>query len=240
MAPLTPPAGTRPDLSRLLVALDYDGTVTDHEYNVLAFQRLTGDAWRVFEDAVERGEMSHAECLERQVGLVTVSKRELLAADTDEVELAPGFAHFLREVVAGGARVAVISAGYREAIEQVWRREGLPPVELFASEIVPRDGAPGPPWTVTMDPRLGDCPTCGPGACKAGVLRRLRRAGDAVAVFGDGTSDLCLAREAGIVFARGVLAALCEREGIAYHRLSDYRLALAQLTAWMTPPTTTP
>ena len=102
MAPLTPPAGTRPDLSRLLLALDYDGTVTDHEYNVLAFQRLTGDAWRVFEDAVERGEMSHAECLERQVGLVTVSKRELLAANTDEVALAPGFAGFLEALVAGG------------------------------------------------------------------------------------------------------------------------------------------
>ncbi len=240
MASPRPPAGTRPDFSRLLVALDYDGTVTDREYNVLAFQRLTGDAWRVYEDAVERGEMSHAECLALQVGLVTVSKRELLAANTEGVELAPGFAPFLQALVAGGARVAVVSAGYREAIEHLWRREHLPPVELFASEIVPRDGAPGPPWTVTMDPRLGDCPTCGPGACKAGVLRRLRRAYDAVAVFGDGTSDLCLAREADIVFAHGVLAGLCERECIAYHRLSDYRRALAQLTEWMTPHTTTP
>jgi HAD superfamily phosphoserine phosphatase-like hydrolase len=240
MAPLTPPAGNRPVLSRLLVALDYDGTVTDREYNVLAFQRLTGDAWRVFEDAAERGEMSHADCLARQVELVTVSKRELLAANTDEVGLAPGFARFLKALLAGGARVAVVSAGYREAIEQLWRREHLPPVELFASEIVPLDGGEGPPWTVRLDPRLGDCPTCGPGACKAGVLRRLRRVGDAVAVFGDGVSDLCLAREADIVFAHGMLAELCEREGIAYHRLSDYRLALAQLTEWMTLKTTTP
>jgi len=37
------------------------------------------------------------------------------------------------------------------------------------------------------------------------VLRALREVGDAVAVFGDGVSDLCLAREADIVFARGVL-----------------------------------
>jgi 2-hydroxy-3-keto-5-methylthiopentenyl-1-phosphate phosphatase len=240
MAVHATPADTRTDLSRLLVALDYDGTVTDREYNVLAFQRFTGDAWRVFEDAVERGEMSHAECLDRQVGLLTVSKRELLAANSDEVRLASGFAGFLEALVAGGARVAVVSAGYREAIERLWRRENLPPVTLFASEIVPRNGAAGPPWAVTLDPRLGDCPTCGPGACKAGVLRRLRRVGDAVAVFGDGVSDLCLAREAHIVFARGVLAELCEREGIAYHRLRDYRLALAQLTEWMTLQTTTP
>jgi 2-hydroxy-3-keto-5-methylthiopentenyl-1-phosphate phosphatase len=88
---------------------------------------------------------------------------------------------------------------------------------------------------VQFDPRLGDCPTCGPRRCKGGVVRLLRREGDTVAVFGDGISDLCLAREADVVFARGRLAELCEREGIAYHRLSDYRPALLRLTELMTP-----
>jgi 2-hydroxy-3-keto-5-methylthiopentenyl-1-phosphate phosphatase len=240
MASPTLPADTRPDLSRLLVMLDYDGTVTDREYNVLAFEKLTGDAYRSFEDAVDRGEISHAECIEREVGLVTASKRELIAANADDARLAPGFAQFLATLVADGARVAVVSAGFRAAIAQVWRREKLPPVELFASEIVPRDGGGGPPWTVAFDRHFGDCPSCGPGACKTGVLRHLRRPGDTVATFGDGVADLCLAREADIVFARGALTELCEREGIAYHRLRDYRRALAQLSETMTAKTATP
>jgi len=231
---------TPTDLSHLLVVLDYDGTVTDREYNVRAFQKLTGDAWRVFEDAARRGEISHAECIDREVGLITTSKQELIAANAHDARLADGFPQFLEALLAGGARVAVVSAGFREAIEQLWRREKLPAVELFASEIVPRNGVAGPPWTVVFDRRLGDCPTCGPGACKTGVLRRLRRTGDMVAVFGDGVADLCLAREADIVFACGVLIELCEREGIAYHRLSDYRRALAQLTDRMTSQTATP
>jgi HAD superfamily phosphoserine phosphatase-like hydrolase len=235
-----PPPTAPTDLSRLLVALDYDGTVTDREYNVLAFQKLTGDAWRVFDDAAWRGEISHAECLDGEVGLVSASKQELIAATANDARPAPGFAQFLEALVAGGARVAVVSAGFREAIEQLWRREKLPSVEIFASEIVPRDGVAGPPWKVVFDQRLGDCPTCGPRACKTGVLRRLRKPGDTVAAFGDGLSDLCLAREADIVFARGMLAELCEREGIAYHRLSDYRRALAELTDRMTPQTATP
>ena len=220
--------------------LDYDGTVTDREYNVLAFEKLTGDAFRVFEDAVDRGEMSHAECIERELGLVTATKGELIAANADDARLAPGFAQFLTALLAAGARVAVVSAGFREAIELVWRREKLPPVELFASEVVPRDGGAGPPWTMTFDRRFATCPACGPGACKTGALRRLRRPGDTVATFGDGVADLCLAREADIVFARGALTELCEREGIAYHRLRDYRRALAQLAAHMTPQTATP
>ena len=235
------PSSSAPtDLSHLLVVLDYDGTITDREYNVLAFQKLTGDAWRVFEDAARRGEISHAECIDREVGLITTPKQELIAANAHDARLAGGFREFLEALLAGGARMAVVSAGFREAIEQLWRREKLPAVELFASEIVPRDGVAGPPWTVVFDRRLGDCPTCGPGACKTGVLRRLRRTGDTVAVFGDGVADLCLAREADIVFARGVLTELCEREGIAYHRLSDYRRALAQLTDRMTSQTATP
>jgi 2-hydroxy-3-keto-5-methylthiopentenyl-1-phosphate phosphatase len=235
MAVPTPPAAPQPDLARLLVLLDYDGTVTDREYAVLALQKLTGDAWRAADQAAARGEIGHAECLRRQVELVTTSKEELIDTCSRDARLAPGFAGFLAALVAGGARVAVVSAGYREAIEAVWRREALPPVEIFASAVVPLDGSAGPPWTVSFDPHLGDCPTCGPRSCKGGVARLLRRPGDTVAVFGDGISDLCLARDADVVFARGVLAKLCEREGIAYHRLSDYRPALLRLTRLMTP-----
>jgi len=231
-------AGPVADLSHLLVLLDYDGTVTDHEYNERALQLLTGDAWRPFEEAARRGEIGHAECLDSQVGLVTASKDELVAANSDPAELSPGFEPFLHELLARGARVNVVSAGFREGIERLWRREGLPPVPVYASDIVPRSGDAGPPWAVSFNPLLSDCERCGPASCKAGILHDLRRVGDAVAVFGDGVSDLCLAREADIVFARGMLAVLCEREGIAYHPLSDYRLALAHLTEWMTPSTT--
>jgi len=94
-----------------------------------------------------------------------------------------------------------------------------------------RDG--GPPYRVVYSPRLGDCPRCGPGACKAAVLRELRRPGDTVWVFGDGASDLCPAREADLVFARGHLADACAAEGLPWRPL-DFgaaREALAEVTA---------
>ena len=235
MAVPPPPATAQSAFSHLLVLLDYDGTVTDREYGVAALQQLTGDAWRAFDEAAARGEISPAECLRRQIELVTTTKEELIDTSARDARLAAGFGPFLNALATGGARVAVVSVGFAAVIETVWRREQLPAVGLFASAIVPRDGAAGPPWTVRFDPRLGDCPACGPGRCKGGVVRLLRRPGDTVAVFGDGVSDLCLAREADAVFARGRLIELCEREGIAYHRLSDYRPALLRLTELMTP-----
>ena len=211
--------------TRLLVLLDYDGTITAHECNELVFQRFSGNAWRGPEEELNNGLIGHAECFRRQVALVNASRERLLDASVEAAELAPGFGEFTEALVAGGARVAVVSAGFREVIEAVWRREGLPPVQLFASELVGEH----PPLGVTFNRSLGDCPVCGTGTCKGGLARLLRRAGDVVAVFGDGHSDLCMAREADVVFARDALAGVCRAQAIEFYALDDYRTALAQL-----------
>ena len=212
-------------LARLLVLLDYDGTVTAHECNDLVLQNLTGDAWREPEAALRAGLIGHAECFRRQVALVNVPREQFIAQAVSAAELAPGFEHFLRALCTAGARTAIVSAGFHEAIEEVWRRHDLPPVEVFASRLEGKR----PPYRLVLDPALGHCPTCGPSACKGALARSLRRPGDVLAVFGDAHSDLCMAREADMIFARSNLEGLCEREGLPYHPLADYRDALAQL-----------
>ena len=67
------------------------------------------------------------------------------------------------------------------------------------------------------------------------MLRALRRRQDLVIVFGDGVSDLCMARAADVVFARRHLARLCAAEGIAFHRLDDYHAALETVLELTTP-----
>jgi len=215
-------------LRRLLVLLDYDGTATTRECNEVVLQELVGDAWRPFEDEVRAGRMSHAECFDRQIRLVEAPRAELFGAMAAAAEPAPGLAEFLAAVRDGGGRTVVVSAGFREVIEEFWRRYGLPPVELAASELDGAGLAGGPPYRVAYSPRLGDCPRCGPGSCKAAVLRELSRPGDTVWVFGDGASDLCPAREADLVFARGHLAELCAGEDLAWRPL-DFAAALAAL-----------
>jgi 2-hydroxy-3-keto-5-methylthiopentenyl-1-phosphate phosphatase len=223
--PAPPAAGP---LRRLLAFLDYDGTATTRECNEVVLQALVGDAWRPFEDEVRAGRLSHAECFSRQIGLVEAPRAQLLGAMVDAAEPAPGLAEFLAALRAGGGRAVVVSAGFREVIEAVWRRHDLPAVELAASELDSAGQDEGPPQRVAYSPRLGDCPRCGPASCKAALLRALRRPGDVVWVFGDGASDLCPAREADLVFARGHLAELCAAEGLASRAL-DFAAARAAL-----------
>ena len=214
-------------LARLLVLLDYDGTVTAHECNDLVFQNLTGDAWREPEEALHRGLIGHAECFTRQVAMVNVPRAQFIDETIRSAELAPGFREFLRALHEAGTRTAIVSAGFRETIEAVWLHNALPPVELFASELIGEQ----PPFRVAYNPALGDCPVCGAGACKGALARSMRRPADVLAVFGDAHSDLCMAREADVIFARGTLVELCEREGLVCHELRDYRAALAELRA---------
>ena len=230
--PPAAPHDERP-LRRLLAFLDYDGTATTRECNEVVLQALVGDAWRPFEDEVRAGRMGHAECFDRQIGLVEAPRAELLGAMSAAAEPAPGLAAFLAAVRGGGGRAVVVSAGFREVIEEFWGRHGLPEVELVASELDGSGPSGGPPYRVAYSPRLGDCPRCGPGSCKAAVLRELRRPGDTVWVFGDGASDLCPAREADLVFARGHLAELCAAEGLPWRPLdfAAARAALAEVAA---------
>ena len=131
----------RNPLARLLVLLDYDSTVTAHECNDLVLQNLTGDAWREPETALERGLIGHAECFTRQVAMVTVPREQYIAQAVAAAELAPGFEDFLRALHAAGARTAVVSAGFREAIEAVWRRNAE---ELWSPRSENRDSHAGP------------------------------------------------------------------------------------------------
>jgi len=199
----------------------------------VVLQRFVGDTWRPFEDAVRAGRLSHAECLRLQVGLVRAPAAEFLGALAAEARPVPGLAAFLRELARRGGEAAIVSAGFREAIESVWRREALPPVEVFASELVAHAGGQSGTLAIAFSAALGDCPRCGPGNCKAAVLRALRRPGDLVLAFGDGAADLCMARAADLTFARGYLARRCREEGLAWRPLPDFTGVWDEVDAWL-------
>jgi 2-hydroxy-3-keto-5-methylthiopentenyl-1-phosphate phosphatase len=217
----------------MLAFLDYDGTLTTRECNEIALQKYTGDAWRSIEQELKADRLSHADGFDRQIGLVRAPRAELLGTLVGAAVLLPGLRDFLEELERRGGRAVVVSAGLREAIEAVWRRDAMPPVELYASELVGEGPDAGPPYHVAFNPALGDCPRCGPRLCKGALLRELRRPGETVLVFGDGASDLCPAREADLTFARDHLAERCEAESLAWRPLPDFTGVWGEVDAWL-------
>lgn len=234
---MMPPASPQHSPSRrapgFLALLDYDGTITTRECNEVVLQQLIGDAWRPFEDEVRAGRMSHIQCLRRQVALIRAPRTEFLGALIAAAAPSPGLAAFLDALTRRDGRAAVVSAGFREAIEAFWRREALPAIATYAGELVPTGPDGGPPFDLVFSESFGDCPRCGPGGCKAAVVRALRRPGDVVLVFGDGAGDVCMAREADLTFARGHLAECCAAERLQWRPLHDYSTVWDQVDEWL-------
>lgn len=218
---------------RLLALLDYDGTVTTQECNEVVLQPLVGQSWWDLEEESYGDRLSHAEVFNRQISRITTPRAELIGRLLEPAEPMPGLSGFLAALAQRGGEAAIVSAGLREAIEAFWRREELPPLTLFASDLVGGGPDAGPPYHLEFSNAFDDCPRCGPSGCKAGVVRRLRRPGDVVLVFGDGSSDVCPAREADLVFARGYLAERCEREGLPWRPLTDFGRVLPEVDTWM-------
>jgi HAD superfamily phosphoserine phosphatase-like hydrolase len=218
---------------RLLALLDYDGTMTTHECNEIALQPLVGDEWWALEEEAYTDRMSHAEVFDRQVKLIRAPRPEVIGRLLDVAEPMPGLRDFFSALQARDGHSAIVSAGFREAIEAFWRREKLPPMRLFASELVGDGLDDGPPYHLEFSSALGDCPRCGLAGCKAAILRALRRPDDVVVVFGDGPSDVCPAREADITFARGHLAERCEEEGLEWRPLTDFAKVIGEVDAWL-------
>ena len=135
---------------RLLALLDYDGTMTTHECNEVALQPFVGDRWWELEEESYNDRMSHAEVFDRQIGLIEAPRAELIRRLLEVAEPMPGLRDFFTELRARGGECAIVSAGIREAIEAFWEREQLPPMELFASELV----GDGPGRRAAVPPRV--------------------------------------------------------------------------------------
>lgn len=198
--------------------MDFDGTITTADCLEVVLRRHVA-AWPRLTEAVRGGRLSQVGALDEAVGLLKIPRERILCEFAEAAVLRRGLREFLDWLLHVGGRAAIVSAGFREGIEAVCRREQLAATPVYAGELC---GTAEAGFRLELHDSYGDCPICGSGCCKGAVVRRLRRAGDVVLAFGDGTRDLCMAREADLVFARGRLARLCNREGIAWHPLDDF------------------
>ncbi len=209
------------DFRGVFVVMDFDGTITTRDC-LRSVLRHHVSAWAGLSRAVGEGRLSEVCALEEAIRQLGPSREPLIAEFVECARLRRGFAGFLRRVQSYGGRTAVVTAAFSEAIEAVWRSERLDPVVLVAAEL--RDKRSGG-FELVPNRLLGDCPSCGGGRCKGGVIRALRKPGDVV-VFGDGGRDLCMAREADLVFARDRLRTLRGQVRISTLRFDDFNGAV--------------
>ena len=217
-----------------LVFSDFDGTISKIDTGIAVIDALDmEEAWEL-EHRWRRGEIDSQECLSGQWGMVDLPEEELYAL-VDSVEMDPTFPDFLELAWDRGVRLVVVSDGLDFYVDRLLGHLGLktcagekvlnPPdgcVPRFANhcEVTP-DGL-----EITF-PHEHDCNQC--GNCKTALLFALRPHFERIIYIGDGHSDMCAARYADVIFARGALAEDCAGEGRPFIPFANFDEIIAVL-----------
>jgi 2-hydroxy-3-keto-5-methylthiopentenyl-1-phosphate phosphatase len=132
--------------------------------------------------------------------------------------LDPYFLDFLDFVYEQRILFGVVSQRLDRIIELILRRNGIERVSVFANrlEVEPFTLRLGFPYYNILGCDL--CPSC-----TLHHLRRFRRPGVPLIFVAEKAADVCPAREADLIFARGALLEACRAEGLACEPFGSLR-----------------
>ncbi|WP_276273391.1 phosphoserine phosphatase SerB [Haloarcula litorea] len=176
----------------MLIAFDFDGTLSDSEMTVL-LGRQNGTA-EDMADITERAmndEIEYAESLRQRCALLEGLPDEQARAAFDQVELRPGAAEVVAALREAGHFVAVLTGGFERGVEAALAKAGVEVDAVVANRLPVADGrltgdVEGPLIEGTKDDAL-EVATAVVGEDRA----------DTVAV-GDGANDLPMLEVAGL------------------------------------------
>ena len=197
----------------MLLLLDFDGTLTDHDTLDLLVAEHAPAVWLEAEQALTDGTMTLNEVIAFEFGHVHTTLDEALAVLRERVRLRPGLEELIEFCRERFIEPVVVSSGFHEVIEPMLAWGGVKLPVVAHSAVFSSEGT-----TVTFLERE-TCPTCGE-PCKRMELDRLAD-GRPIAYVGDGWSDRCAAKMADLVFARGSLAQHLDAEGVPYVPFDD-------------------
>ena len=166
----------------MLVAFDFDGTLSDSEMTVLLGEQAgVADEIADITERAMNDELSYAESLRARVDLLAGLPEADVAAALDRVELRPGAADVVAALRAADHRVAVLTGGFERGVERALSAAGLSVDAVVANRLPSRDGAlasgvEGPLVEGTKDDALEEL------AADLGV--------DETVAVGDGANDL--------------------------------------------------
>jgi phosphoserine phosphatase len=176
----------------MLIAFDFDGTLSDSEMTVLLGEEA-GVADEI-DDITERAmndELSYAESLYERAELLDGLPEAKVEAAFDRVQLRPGAADVIAALQEAGHHVAILTGGFDRGVAKALEDEGVSVDTIVANRLPMRNGkltgdAEGPLIEGTKDDALDDL------AEEVGV-----EIADTVAI-GDGANDLPMLEVAGL------------------------------------------
>lgn len=210
----------------MLFIIDFDGTVAPTDTVDALLERFADPEWRTIEAEWVAGRINSQQCMAAQLALVNGDDAEL-EDFLQSVEIDPSFPAFAR-YAAEFADLAIVSDGLDYPIRHALRKLDIPPIPIFANRLEFRRRG----LDISF-PHTDSFCTVKSGVCKCAIARSVDDGrGLTTILIGDGRSDLCIARSADRVFAKGSLQRFCEQEGIIYTPFQSFHDVLTVIREW--------
>ena len=221
-----PPAGTggfvtpRGERARMLVAFDFDGTLSDSEMTVLLGERCgVADEMAAITERAMNDEIGYAESLRERCRLLDGLADDETRLAFEAVRLRSGAADVLSALDAAGAFTAILTGGFERGVAAALDREGATADEVVANRLPVADGAltgavEGPLVEGTKDDALEAL------AAREGVPMA-----ETVAV-GDGANDLPMLEVAGLAVGYDPKPAVEPACDVVVESMADLRTVL--------------
>lgn len=182
---------------RAVFFIDFDGTAAQEIASSRLLDRFAQGDWRKLDRQLEAGEISLKDCVLQQFSMLVGIREEMVEFCRRELRLRPGFKEFVQYSRTRDYAIKILSESLDFMIEAILAREGLSDLPVYCDRAVFH----GRRLTVELPHFREDC-RCRVGNCKRAHVLAARDHFDFVVYIGNGSNDLCPAKEAGFIFAR--------------------------------------
>jgi len=202
----------------LVILCDFDGTVVDINTCVFTLDKFAEGEWRIFDEQLERGEITLEQCLQKQFSTVRAPEKKILKELEPATSPRPNFEKLFGYCRAHGVPLVIVSAGMDFVIKHFLQLSGWDKlIEVYAPQA--KCTADGIKFTF---PKLRDKMSVN---FKDDLVRYYKKQGKKVVYIGDGLPDYPSAKSADFAFAikGSKLAELLKKNRIPCKEIGDFQ-----------------
>jgi 2-hydroxy-3-keto-5-methylthiopentenyl-1-phosphate phosphatase len=194
-----------------IVFCDFDGTITAQESLEGVFKRFAPDLWKPVKDKMMALEISIREGVRRILESIPSKRYPEILEFVQEIPIRPGFEQMLDFLDARGVPFVIVSGGLRGMVDARLGDLVNRAHKIFAVDVDTSGDFIKPKSDFEGDTEL---------VAKVDVMN-LFDANQKI-VIGDGVTDLNMAQNGSVVFARDSLASFLKHMGVPYKEWSDF------------------
>lgn len=192
---------------------DFDGTITKKDAVNSFFELYADKKWVESEKLWVEGKISSQENAVNQVGMLKEVTPKELDEFINSIEVDDYFPEFIKLLKEKNIKFVILSDGFDLFIEKILQRLGLDDIEFYANHLVYKDNK----FSIEFPYHNKACDI------KAGMCKCARIKEKEFCYIGDGTSDLCVASKASLLFASKVLLQHCVTKNITHVAFENFR-----------------